>query len=134
MTRENQIFAYAKAKAQIIFTVTAKLISAFVFATWIVPFLFFLNLKFQASCQLLCLQRPVCVISGRKPQRPIFSHCGSYVVKQFCELAWSKALRLHLIIKVRQANNELKEDKYELIHKYWGIITVDAWIGHVGPS
>ena len=33
--------------------VTAKLISAFVFATRIVPFLYFLNLKFPASNHLL---------------------------------------------------------------------------------
>ena len=37
-----------------------KLISAFVFATWIVQFLFFLNPKFQASSSFLCLYRPVC--------------------------------------------------------------------------
>ena len=43
-------FAYAKTKAQISFAVTAKLISAFVFATWI-KFLFFLNPKFQV-CSL----------------------------------------------------------------------------------
>ena len=51
-------FAYAKTKAYIsftinvklIFAVTAKLISAFVFATQIVQFLFFLNPKFTASC------------------------------------------------------------------------------------
>ena len=34
--------------------VTAKLISAFVFATRIVQFLFYLNLKFQASSSFLC--------------------------------------------------------------------------------
>ena len=33
---ENRIFAYAKIKAQISFTIIAKLISAFVFAPWIV--------------------------------------------------------------------------------------------------
>ena len=32
---ENQCFAYTKTKKQISFAVTAKLISAFVFATWI---------------------------------------------------------------------------------------------------
>ena len=42
-----------KTKAQISFAVTAKLISAFVFATRIVQFLFFLNPKFQASSLLL---------------------------------------------------------------------------------
>ena len=46
-------FAYAKTKAQISFAVTAKLISAFVFATRIVQFLFFLNPKLQASSPLL---------------------------------------------------------------------------------
>ena len=49
----NQIFAYAKTKAQISFAVTAKLISAFVLATWIEQFLFFLNPKFQASSLFL---------------------------------------------------------------------------------
>ena len=49
---ENQQSAYAKTKTQISFAVTAKLISAFVFATWIVQYLFFLNTKFQASSHL----------------------------------------------------------------------------------
>ena len=39
----------AKTKSQISFAVTANLISAFVFATRIVQFFFYLNLKFQAS-------------------------------------------------------------------------------------
>ena len=76
--RANQIYAYEKTKAQIRFAVTAKLISAFVFATFIVQFLFFLNWKFQASSHLLCLYSSVCVRPGRKPQRPVFSHHGSY--------------------------------------------------------
>ena len=46
---ENQLSAYAKTKTQISFEVSAKLISAFVFATWIVQYLYFLNPKFQAS-------------------------------------------------------------------------------------
>ena len=44
--------AWAKTKAQISFAVTAKLISAIVFATWIVQSFFF-NPKFQASSLLL---------------------------------------------------------------------------------
>ena len=44
-----------------------KLISAFVFATRIVQFLFYLNPKFQASGSFLCLYRPVCVGPVRKP-------------------------------------------------------------------
>ena len=51
---ENQQSAYAKTKAQISFAVTAKLISAFVFASRIVQFLLYLTPKFQASSLLLC--------------------------------------------------------------------------------
>ena len=50
--------------------VTAQLISAFVFATRIVQFLFFLNPKFQASIHflhVLCLCSSVCVGPDRKP-------------------------------------------------------------------
>ena len=75
---ENRIFAYAKTKTQISFAVTAKLISAFVFATRIVQSLYFLNPKFQASSHLLWLCRLVCVGPGRKPRRPVFSERGSY--------------------------------------------------------
>ena len=74
---ETRIFAYAKTKAQISFAVTAKLISAFVFATRIVQFLFYLNPKLQASSSFLSLYRPVCVGPGRKPRRPVFSRRGS---------------------------------------------------------
>ena len=56
-----------KQKTQISFAVTTKLISAFVFATWIVQFLFYLNPKFQASSSFLCLYRPVCVGPFLKP-------------------------------------------------------------------
>ena len=48
-----QIFAYAKIKAQISYAETAQLIRAFVFATWIVQSLFYLNSKFQASSHFL---------------------------------------------------------------------------------
>ena len=73
----NPDFAYAKTKTQISFAVTAKLISAFVFAIRIVQILFYLNRKFQASSHLLWLYSPVCVGPGRKPRRPVFSQRGS---------------------------------------------------------
>ena len=72
-------FAYAKPKTQISFAVTAKLISAFVFATRIVQSLYFLNPKFQASSHLMWLYSPVCVGPGRKPRRLVFSQRGSNV-------------------------------------------------------
>ena len=68
---------YVKTKTQISFMVTAKLISAFVFATRIVQSLYCLNTKFQASSHLLWLYSPVCVKPGRKPRRPVFSQRGS---------------------------------------------------------
>ena len=74
----KQLSAYAKTKMQISFAVTAKLISAFVFATWIVQYLFYLNQKFQASCYIQLSCSPVCVGPGRKPRRPVFSQGNSY--------------------------------------------------------
>ena len=66
-------FAYAKTKTKISFAVTAKLISAFVFATQIVQSLYYLHPKFQASSHLLCLYSLVCVGPGGNPEDG-FSH------------------------------------------------------------
>ena len=52
-SHENLLFACAKTKAQISCAIIVKLISAFVFATWIVQSLYFLNPKFQACSHLL---------------------------------------------------------------------------------
>ena len=75
---ENRLFAYAKTKTQISFVVTAKLISAFVFATKMVQSLYFLNTKFQASSYLVWVYSLVCVRPDRKPRRPVFSQRGSF--------------------------------------------------------
>ena len=50
---KKRLFVYAKTKMQISCTVTAQLISAFVFATQIVQSLYFLNPKIQAPSHLL---------------------------------------------------------------------------------
>ena len=67
---------------------SAKLISAFVFATWIVQSLLYLNPKFQASSHLVCLYSLVCVGPGRKPRRPVFSQRGSIIIMTLLSL-WS---------------------------------------------
>ena len=64
---------------------TAKLISAFIFATRIVQSLYYLNPKFQASSHLLWLYSPVCVGPGRKPRRPVFSQRGSHLKHFFVQ-------------------------------------------------
>ena len=74
-------FCICETKAQISFAVTAKLISAFVFATWIVQSLYFLNPKFLASSNLLWVYSLVCVRPFRKPRRPVFSQRGSNIIK-----------------------------------------------------
>ena len=51
--KKKGFFACVKTKTQISFAVTLKLISAFVFTTQIVQFLFYLFLKFQAPNLLL---------------------------------------------------------------------------------
>ena len=62
--------------------VTAKLISAFVFATRIVQFPFYLNPKFQASSSFLCFYRPICVGPVRKPHC-WFSHEAAHFLHCF---------------------------------------------------
>ena len=88
----NRLFAYAKTKTQISFTVTAKLMSAFVFATRKVQSLYYLNPKFQASNHLLWLYSPVCVGPGWKPRRPVFSERGSNLAYS----ATGKCKKFHL--------------------------------------
>ena len=76
--RKQRRRSAVKTKTQISFAVTAKLISTFVFATWIEQSLYFLNPKFQASSYLVWLYSRVCVGPGRKPRRPVFSERGSF--------------------------------------------------------
>ena len=71
--KDIKYFAYAKTKAQIDFTVTAKLISNFIFVTRIVQLLFFLNLKFPACNHLLCLYSSITVGPVPKTKRLAFS-------------------------------------------------------------
>ena len=84
LVMRKAVFAYAKTKTQISCAVTAQLISAFVFAIWILQSLFFLNPKFQASSYLLWLYSLVCIGPARKSRRPDFSERGSYI-----NAAWS---------------------------------------------
>ena len=74
--RENLLFAYAKTKTQISFAVTAKLISAFVFATWILQYIFFLNPNFQVSSN--CAARIVSDLVGNSKDR--FSHVAAHIL------------------------------------------------------
>ena len=57
---------------------TAKLISAFVFATWIVQYLYLLNPNFQAPSHLQWLYSLVCVRPGQKPHC-WFSHVAAQI-------------------------------------------------------
>ena len=97
-------------RGYISFAVTAKLISAFVFATRIVQSLYFLNPKFQASGHLLWLYSPVCVRTARKPRRPLFSQRGSNVVQ------------LMFLKQTRRRNVTLRGT----------FIGVNAWIHNLG--
>ena len=57
----------------------ADQLGAFVFATRVVQFLFYLNPKFQDSSSFLCLYRPVCVRPVRKPHC-WFSHEAAHIL------------------------------------------------------
>ena len=68
---------------QISCTVSAQLISAFVFAIRIVQSIYNLIPKFQASSHLLWLYSLVCVGPGRKPRRPhvrLFNHGTNLII------------------------------------------------------
>ena len=64
----------------------AKLISAFVFATLIVQYLYFLNLKFQASSHLQQLYSLVCVRPGQNPHC-WFSRVAAHVFREKAQTA-----------------------------------------------
>ena len=68
-----------RSASQISFAVTAKLLSAFGFATRIEQFLFYLNPKFQDSSSFLCSYSSVCVRPVRKPHC-WFSHEAAHLV------------------------------------------------------
>ena len=89
----------AKTKTQISFAVTAKLISAFVFATRIVELLFYLNPKFHASSAFLCLYRSVCVGPVRKPHC-WFSHEVAHIIRSFGSIEPVQIMPHHEIIYV----------------------------------
>ena len=72
-------FAYAKTMMQISCAVTAQLISAFVFATWLVQSLYLLNPKFQASSLFLFLYSPL--VGNPKG---LFSHNAAHMVILGC--------------------------------------------------
>ena len=96
-----------KTKTQISFAVTAKLISAFVFATRIAQSLNYLNPKFQASGNLLWLHSPFCVGPGRKPRGPVFSERGSITSRKVSHnrttaLDWSMIIYWGLNLVLRR--------------------------------
>ena len=72
-------------KAQISFAVTAKLISAFVFATRIVQFLFYLNPKFQASSSFPVLVQVGLCRTCSETTLLVFPRGGSNVAMDSCK-------------------------------------------------
>ena len=69
---------------------TPKLISALVFATWIVQYLFFLNTKFQASSHLQWLYSLVCVRPGQN-SHCWFSHVAAHLSSGFLNRSDTKS-------------------------------------------
>ena len=78
VTCENQQSAKAKTKVQISFAVTAKLISAFVFATRMVQFFYFLNANSQ-PLTIFCDYCQVCVGPVQNPNCS-FSHAQAQLL------------------------------------------------------
>ena len=97
--------------------VTAKLISAFVFATRIVQFLLYLIPKFQASSLLLCLYSSDCVGPGQKPHC-WFSHDVAHILSHidFIHIGCFQLRWLSL------------DNGADQLHCYSGQLTCGFWI------
>ena len=98
---ENQQIAYAKTKAQINCEVTAQLFSAFVCATRIVPFLWYLYPTFQTSSVLLCRTWSKIQIVSILMQRLILLPFISFVIQntfwqyKLYQQIMTKVIRMH---------------------------------------
>ena len=92
-----------KTKAQISFTVTAQLISAFVSATQTVQFLYFLNPKLPASSCLLCSYSSVCVRPVRKPH--CWFSCATAQLLLCSQLSCVEALLTSCQIPIARKNS-----------------------------
>ena len=82
---KTNVLHMQKTKTQISFAVTTKLISAFVFATWKVQYLYFLNTKFQASSHLQWQYSLVCVGPGQNPHC-WFSQAGAHIIHFYIKI------------------------------------------------
>ena len=93
----------AKAKAQINCVVTARLISAFGIATRIVKFSSSYILTFRILISFfLRLYRPVCVGTGRKTRRSVFScRSSNYVAKIYQVLSAAKPFSSKILSSIR---------------------------------
>ena len=115
-TRENRIFVYAKTKAQISFAETAKLISAFLFATRIVESLFFLNPKFQALSLILdCTDQFVSDVVGNPNDR--FSYVAAHFKHDCCQLVVKEC-----VLRIGHRLLHYGRVRYNSHHYYQGLV------------
>ena len=115
-----------KTKTQISFAVTAKLISAFVFATQIVQSLYFLNPKFQASSHLLRLYSLVCVGPGRKPL-DLFSQNEAHISLMLSNVFSSYQIGLLLL---KKESSPTKQSHQGLPSLPFGLLVFEAFLYH----
>ena len=85
----NPVFCICDNKSiQIICAASVQLISAFVFASWLLQSLFFLHLTYQVPSDLLGLHSPVCVRPGQKPGRQVRFSRDEAHIKPFHEILY----------------------------------------------
>ena len=72
-----------------------------------------LNPKFQASSLLLRLYRPICVRTGRKPRRLVFSHRGSSDILTYDIVIIYKRVHIFWVsVKTLAFWEHLKQEEY----------------------
>ena len=115
---------------QISFAVTAKLFSAFVFATQKVQSLYYLHTKFQAPSHFLRLHSLICVGPGRKSRRALFSRCGSNIQSLTFHVPFIVtflAQQRCTCVSLKEENEELEQNK-EIGHMLTFIFTDVVWL------
>ena len=98
VVRETNVLHMRKQRCRSASQVTAKLISAFVFATWIIQNLYFLNTKFQASSHLQWLIQPG--LCQTWSESTLFSHVAAHNVQTVFDVIFMQSLTVHLNCKL----------------------------------
>ena len=120
-TWENQRTAYAKTKTQISFAVTAKLISAFVFASWIVQIPLLPKYKISSLYPSPVVVQPGLCQTWSKSTLLVFSCCGSFAVHMHEESCVMIFVSFSLNVPVNNFSVMSWRSHLGVTSSFWGV-------------